>query len=72
MKLTRRPSSKVVDYFGIEFELDEYFRGYIQTHSDGFVFANETNWDGSFVSSTFLGVVDLEGMDWRDTMVEVE
>ncbi len=72
MKLLSKPEKKKVDYFGIEFELPKYFKGYIRTHDDGMVFASELDWQGEFVSSEFLGIVDLEGMDWKDTLVEVE
>lgn len=72
MKLITGRKVKRVDYFGIEFELPEGFIGHIKTHQDGWVFAVETDWQGNFISSTFLGIVDLEGMDWKDTLMEVE
>jgi hypothetical protein len=71
MKLISGRKLKKVDYFGIEFELPECFRGHIKTHQDGWVFAVEEDYAGNFITSTFLGVVDLEGMDWKDTLVEV-
>jgi hypothetical protein len=71
MKLLSGRETKKVDYFGIEFELDKNFKGFIKTHCDSWVFATELDWRGEFVSSTFLGVVDLEGMDWQDTVMEI-
>jgi hypothetical protein len=71
MKLLSGKKVKKVNYFGIEFELPECFKGHIKTHQDGWVFAVEEDCLGDFVSSTFLGTVDLEGMSWEDTRMEV-
>jgi hypothetical protein len=72
MKLLSRPDTKKVNYFGIEFELDVEFSGYIKTHAEGWVYATAVDWRGDFISSTYLGIVDLEGMDWKDTLVEIK
>jgi hypothetical protein len=72
MKLLKRRELKKINYFGIEFELDSDFMGSISTHADGWVFATEVDYNDDFVRSIFLGIVDLEGTDWKDTLMEIE
>jgi hypothetical protein len=71
MKLIRTPKRRTIDYFGIKFELPECFDGYIQAHSDGMVFATALDWRGEYLDAVYLGTVDLEGMSWVDTKMEV-
>lgn len=80
MKLLTSEQWFVVDYFGMQIIVPKYYR-YLAVDSDGSLFAHRqkpelfpldktARWFSGF-SDTFLGDVDLEGMDWRETLKEV-
>lgn len=73
---------KTVDYFGIQLNVSQDTK-YLVTTSEGHVIASEQkpefddksgwgwcyDWDEWI---TKIAKVDLEGMDWKDTLMEVE
>lgn len=80
MKKLSGNSFKTVDYFGVMLAVGDNIR-YLATTKDGDVIAfdqkparhMELGWLSaceSFIVS--IAKVDLEGMDWKDTLMEVE
>lgn len=71
---------KVVNYFGVELMLDTEVK-YLVTTKDGDIVASkhtpeldpQLGWLYDYdAHSEFIAVVDLEGMDWKDTLMEVK
>lgn len=71
---------KTVDYFGIELTIDNKLH-YLATTNIGDVIASNNplvldpkcGWLSEWEDFTeIVATVDLEGMDWKDTLVEVE
>lgn len=70
---------KVVDYFGVELTIDNKLR-YLATTERGDVVASNSiltldpscGWLSEWEDFTdIIAVVDLEGLDWKDTLMEV-
>jgi hypothetical protein len=70
---------KEVNYFGVKLAVDSNIR-WLTTTAKGEVIASfdkpdldlDCGWLYSWEAfSTSIAVVDLEGMDWKDTLVEV-
>lgn len=71
-------AQKTVNYFGIDLIVpDEY--GFLATDKGGSVYWYEerpefdkSQWDTDASVGSFLCGVDLEGMDWRESLMEVK
>jgi len=79
MKLTSVPLPVTVDYFGNLLSVPEGTK-YIATDSDCAVNAywdcgdepiqtNDYTWYSNYADVTFVGEADLEGMNWKDTLM---
>jgi hypothetical protein len=81
MKLLSKPEMKKVNYFSVVLEINSKQSCYIATDPDGKVFAYYQDeaplrlsmyWFGAGGDGVYLGTVDLEGMHWKDTLMEVK
>lgn len=71
-------ATKKVDYFGVLLEVPIKYR-HIATNENGFVFAYENIplrggqewWTREYHDRYFLGKVDLEGMNYQDSHMEI-
>jgi hypothetical protein len=69
---------KKVIYFGIELMVPDYTK-YLAVDEDGrlhgykgdVVYIGGIEFYGSYSDDFFIGIVDLEGMNWKETLVEV-
>ena len=76
MKLISKPDTKKVNYFGIDLVVPRWTK-YLATDKNGEITAynskpklDKTSW--VFVGRfCFVTDVDLEGQDWRETLMEV-
>lgn len=79
MKKIAGNSFKTVNYFGIKLTIDVKLRYLATTERGDVVASNNTllldpscGWLSEWEDFTeIVAVVDLEGMDWKDTLVEV-
>lgn len=69
----KEQSFKTIKYFGIVISVPEEVL-YVAVDEDGEVYGYEIephynihSWD-AYYNNHFLGVVDLEGMDWKETL----
>jgi hypothetical protein len=69
---------KTVNYFGIYLIVPDE-KGWLTTDSDGSVYWYDTKpvkdgyeWGGDYGSMIFICKVDLEGMDWKNSLMEVK
>jgi len=77
MKLLSGHKTKNIRYFGIDMTVRESVK-FLATDEDGEVYGFDmkpttkaTFWHVSEYAYDFVADVDLEGMDWKDTLVEL-
>jgi hypothetical protein len=79
MKLVFGNKYKTVSYFGIDLIVADYIK-FIVTNSRGEVYGSkdepeldhQNGWLYDYYAfSDYIASVDLEGMDWKDTLMEV-
>jgi hypothetical protein len=70
---------KEVNYFGVNLLVQDYVK-FLVTDNRGDVYGsrdkpksdNQNGWWNYYSVTEYVATVDLEGMDWKDTLMEVE